>query len=392
MKGKQELYLCMVCGEKFFLRTLKKHIKKEHGLEWKEYFDFYIDNTDHTCPICHQKERVFKDTYYQKTCGCAECCSKYRSIHNGGGTKESIEKAKKTKFEKYGDEYFNNVEKCKQTCLEKYGVSNAGGLEQSIKKIKQTKFEKYGDENYCNKEKARKTRIEKYGCFFNNIEKAKITNKEKYGVEYPGQIESGKIKARKTRIEKYGENNINNIKKQKNTLKEKYGVENVSQIDFVKKKRAETMLERFGSTCNLSNPINRSFLNYPVEYNGETIYFDSIPEILFWEWNIENDIDIKRESTQITYFIDGIKHTYIPDFEIDGILYEIKRDDLVKDGWIVLDFCNKEKELIDKSLSMKENNVKILLVSDVYKKYFPKNGNEIIKKVRKFRKDKKYEC
>ena len=41
---------------------------------------------------------------------------------------------------------------------------------------------------------------------------------------------------------------------------------------------------------------------------------------------------------------------------------------------------------------MKENNVKILLVSDVYKKYFPKNGNEIIKKVRKFRKDKKYEC
>lgn len=351
MKGKQELYLCMVCGEKFFLRTLKKHIKKEHGLEWKEYFDFYIDNTDHTCPICHQKERVFKDTYYQKTCGCAECCSKYRSIHNGGGTKESIEKAKKTKFEKYGDEYFNNVEKCKQTCLEKYGVSNAGGLEQSIRKIKQTKFEKYGDENYCNIEKARKTRIEKYG-----------------------------------------ENNINNIKKQKNTLKEKYGVENVSQIDFVKKKRAETMLERFGSTCNLSNPINRSFLNYPVEYNGETIYFDSIPEILFWEWNIENGIDIKRESTQITYFIDGIKHTYIPDFEIDGILYEIKRDDLVKDGWIVLDFCNKEKELIDKSLSMKENNVKILLVSDVYKKYFPKNGNEIIKKVRKFRKDKKYEC
>ncbi len=30
MKGKQELYLCMVCGEKFFLRTLKKHIKKEY--------------------------------------------------------------------------------------------------------------------------------------------------------------------------------------------------------------------------------------------------------------------------------------------------------------------------------------------------------------------------
>ena len=80
-----------------------------------------------------------------------------------------------------------------------------GGLEQSIRKIKQTKFEKYGDENYCNIEKARKTRIEKYGCFFNNREKAKITNKEKYGVEYPGQIESGKIKARKTRIEKYGE-------------------------------------------------------------------------------------------------------------------------------------------------------------------------------------------
>ena len=78
--------------------------------------------------------------------------------------------------------------------------------------------------------------------------------------------------------------------------------------------------------------------------------------------------------------------------EIDGILYEIKRDDLVKDGWIVLDFSEKEKELIDKGLSMKENNVKILLVSDVYKKYFPKNGNEIIKKVRKFRKDKKYEC
>ena len=389
MKGKQELYECKICGEKFFLRTLKKHIKKEHNIEWKEYYDTYVDPTDHTCPICKERERVFSRDTYQKTCGDINCNHLYRSLHNGGNTKEAIEKAKQTKLERYGNPCFNNHEKSVKTCLEKYGTTNAGGTQESILKIKATKKERYGDENYCNPDKMKQSKLEKYGnSGFNNREQSKITCLEKYGVAHPGQIESGKIKGRITRIEKYGENNINNFEKQKKTLIELYGVENVSQIESAKQKRAETMLKKFGTTCNLSLPENRWFLNYPYEYDGQILYFDSIPEILFFQWHIEHNIPIKREPICIEYSIGDVKHTYIPDFEIDGTLYEIKRSDLIKDDWIILDFVDKKKELIEKSISMRENGVIIISDKDVYEHYFPQNGKDIISSVRAYRKKK----
>lgn len=93
-----------------------------------------------------------------------------------------IEKAKKTKLEKYGDENFVNVEKrlltlenktadywlsrsnkVKDTCIAKYGVDNVRKAPEIKNKIKLSKLEKYGDENYNNREKASETMLDLYG-------------------------------------------------------------------------------------------------------------------------------------------------------------------------------------------------------------------------------------
>ena len=124
------------------------------------------------CNICGSPVHFIgkRKMLYTKTCGKGKCYCKERDkimlkkygITNFGGTKESVEKIKKTKLERYGDPYFNNIEKTKQTCLERYGNPYSNNPE-SVKKTKKTKLERYGNPSYVNPDKAKQTCLERYG-------------------------------------------------------------------------------------------------------------------------------------------------------------------------------------------------------------------------------------
>lgn len=110
-----------------------------------------------------------------------------------------------------GKYYCSNCmkEKRKRVLIEKYGVENVFQLKDSIEKADKTRLEKYGNSKYRNDEKIKETNLEKYGyenVFQNeNIkDKIKETNLERYGFEYAMQCKNVKEKSCQTNIKNFG--------------------------------------------------------------------------------------------------------------------------------------------------------------------------------------------
>ncbi len=99
-----------------------------------------------------------------------------------------------------------------QTMINRYGVSHLGCTKETVEKIKKTKLERYGDAWYANKEKRFKTNLKKYGTIVpvneDIIEKRKKTCLERFGVPVPSQSEIVKEKYRNTCLKKYGVDNF----------------------------------------------------------------------------------------------------------------------------------------------------------------------------------------
>ena len=128
----------------------------------------------------------------------------------------------------------------------------------------------------------------------------------------------------------------------------------------INKKRSETMKNIIE---NLSDEekgswITRSYKKY--KYDGE--YFDSFPELCFYLYHKSIGKDIKRSKLQIPYFFQGEKHIYLPDFELEGQIIEIKGDHLFEQLLIPDTLDNAKYHC------MLENNVTILTSSE-YRKY-----------------------
>lgn len=107
-----------------------------------------------------QIEKIRQD-HIENTCLALYGCT------NGGGSKQAVEKIKKTKLSKYGDTKYNNISKNKQTCIEKYGVENVFQIKQIQDKSKKTMLARYGvthnSKNPATRSKAKNTCIKKYG-------------------------------------------------------------------------------------------------------------------------------------------------------------------------------------------------------------------------------------
>ena len=105
-------------------------------------------------------------------------------------------------------------------------------------------------------------------------------------------------------------------------------------------------------------------------YQCNNIYFDSFPELCFYLYHIKNNIEIKHEPIELFYYFDDKKHSYFPDFEVDGQLYEIKGQQFLKeDGSWQNPFDHSLDDLFEaKHQCAMTNKVKILYPTD-YKKY-----------------------
>lgn len=147
MKPWQEKVTCKICGCEVSKCALSSHLKWSHGgMTFKEYYDKYIDPSEHKCPYCGKELKWIGKggRHYAQTCGSKECYSKYKSEYNQGGTEESLAKIRQTKLERYGNPNYQNFEKIKQTCIERYGVDNVWKVKKIHQKCKDTLEEKTG--------------------------------------------------------------------------------------------------------------------------------------------------------------------------------------------------------------------------------------------------------
>lgn len=383
-----ENFECLICGKNFDnSRKLSSHIRKEHGIEIKDYFDSYIEPFEHVCKYCG-KPLIFKSFVvgYTNTCGAKECVRKRISDYNK--TEEYKQKYESTMLKKYGTKYpaqnpeihskqintnlaryggkspassKNVVEKMKKTNIERIGVSFPGQSAECVEKMKETSIKRYGVENFSKTEEFKQGYSEagKYRT------KTKETNIKKYGFEHQMKNENIKTKVKKT-------------------CSERYGVENVIQYDKFKHKKNNTMLERYGYEYSAQSPEIASKMRKRIIFDG--IAFDSNAEIEIYKFCKENKLTFTYQPKHIEY-IDSKnrKHYYNPDFEIEGRLIEVKGDYLWKEGKLYFPYRNNltEQELaekddiyLSKSNCMLENNVLLLLQSQIATGEYKKILNE----------------
>ena len=125
-------------------------------------------------------------------------------------------------------------------------------------------------------------------------------------------------------------------------------------------KRSGTMKSHINNLSDeeFAEWINRGFKLYTTD----NYYFDSFPELCFYLYHKQNNSNIIRSSKQLEYFYNGEKHYYLPDFELDGQLYEIKGDHLFEKMQQPNTIDNAKYEC------MLQHNV-IILQSGEYAKY-----------------------
>lgn len=149
--------VCLICKLEFnSYRSLGVHIKRTHHIETKDYYDKFLKkDKEDICPACGQK-KDFNNLHFGYS--FSQFCS-IKCAQNNEEVRQRLEK----------------------TCLERYGLTNGGGSKDSVDKIKRTKKEKYGEENYCNAQKIKKTFRKKYGVdnFFQSNSFKEIMTEEK---------------------------------------------------------------------------------------------------------------------------------------------------------------------------------------------------------------------
>lgn len=298
------------------------------------------------------------------------------------------EKARKTTKEKYGVDYAiqrddikkkrdsNNLrkygvsspmqleeikQKQQDSLLEHFGVENPGQSSEIREKIERTNLERYGVSNPMQSSKIReksektllshfgvtspmksdeikqkvvKTNLEKYGVEtpFKSLEiqnKSAKTNLEKYGSVYPSQNQEVKDKIRRTVEERYGGFTLQSPelrKKVENTCIERYGTKHPIKNKQILEKRIQTTKTRYGVeyTSQLPETHKKASDSRKACIASNGVCVDSKYELIVYEFCLRNGIPFKYQPKQIEYEVEGVTHKTMIDFEIDGLLFEVK--------------------------------------------------------------------
>ena len=237
--------------------------------------------------------------------------------------------------------------KTKETCLKKYGTDCVAKVATVRAKYKETCLSKYGVDNFFKTEKAKET-----------------SRKWASSKEFREKVE-------KTLLDRYGETILMHIdefkSKQQKTVLEKYGAKCPAGSKEVVEKMKKTMIEKYGENY-IHNIRNSSFKKI------DGTYFDSSWEYAFWKYHKDNNSIIKREPIAFEYYVNGKKKFYIPDFECNGLLYEIKGDYFFNDNGDLINPYDSKKTLKEKEKCIKDNGVIILKENDM-KMYFEYMSN-----------------
>ena len=233
---------CLICEQVFEKQILfTNHLKKDHNMTYKNYYDSYIKNENEgKCLFCG-KDTKFERGKYRDYC-CVSCMRQSSIIQN----------------------------RIKQTCIDKYG--GVGLASQRIKnKAEQTNIEKYGVRNpYMSeqtKEKAHSTEA---------LKKYKQTMMSKYGVESPMQLDANKQKmVQVTHTSNANKKRMNSIKKSNLEL---FGVEHNFQREDVKQSIKNSRIRKQLDFCAEYDctPLTELIAKYGTGWCQSNLQIDSV--------------------------------------------------------------------------------------------------------------------
>lgn len=231
--------------------------------------------------------------------------------------------------------------------------------QREISKLKrqETCLKLYGDKNYSNKEQAQQTMLERYGgttTLTSNLKQnVQQTNIKRYGGVSPMCSTVIVDKLKETYIQNNGGMGFASktvLKKYQDNYKKKYGVTNSSQNPLVRRKQA-------------------------TKYKYENINFDSKPEIAYYIWLKDNNIDFEfQPNVKFEYLYENKLYYYIPDFKVENEYIEIKGLQFFKNYDINETMINPFDRTQDakyeaKHQCMIKNNVKIITDTKIYENY-----------------------
>jgi uncharacterized C2H2 Zn-finger protein len=225
-----ELYTCKICGKVCkSSRSMGMHVKKQHGLLPKDYYDkFYKKESDGKCEICGKPTKFgnFNIINFGYNRACCQSCAQQLMYKEHG---ESVKL------------------KRQQTCIKKYGVDNPSKVEEIKKKLSDIANKNFEDENLKKEivQKRKKTMKERYGGETTMeskelVDKVKSTNKEKYGSEWVQQTDEMKQRLSDTWNKKFEDDKEGILNKRKEAWMKIHGVDNPSKVESVKQKLRKT--------------------------------------------------------------------------------------------------------------------------------------------------------
>jgi hypothetical protein len=219
---------CKICNQetKYELKQFSQfHLRKEHNINIKDYYDKYFrKDGEGFCLECG-KETVYNDFRRGYRIFCSFKCAK-SSDYVANRISESflirdIEKEK---------------QKRKDTCLEKYGVDHISKSEEIKHKIEKSNFERFGV-------------------------KTNLITKECYDKRWEALNDRKDVINEKRKLYWSEENVLSALNKRKETCLEKYGVDSVFKINEIKEKLKSYHDNKKENTLNR----NKGFKKYKKE-------------------------------------------------------------------------------------------------------------------------------
>lgn len=320
---------CILCNKELSAKGISSHLRRQHKISNKEYYDAYLKKENAgICPICG-KETKFDSIFTGYRTYCSTKC-----LNLDPNIRAKIEQ---TSIERYGVKCNLNLEETKQKA-----IRNSQSKEAIHKRI-QTNLERYGTENVYASEYV-KTKI-------------KETMQTKYGVDYAWQAEEIKQKMRETRKEKYGKETYANTELS-NYIRNKHREEILANGYTY----AEDLYNQYGTGWYQSGLIQTH-----VFYGKAYVKNEDIPLIIDY-YNSKHT----AKSFYEDYIVDYIKSFYngnirtnyrkiIPPYELDIFLPEFQLA-IEFNGryWHSIDHgCDKDYHL-NKSLLCRNKNVRLI--------------------------------
>lgn len=382
LDSKQPLsFLCPVCS--------RPVLRKLYRLQYTNY--------NLLCKSCSYKDKVKGDRLKQQQEKRKQTCLEKYGVENPGSAKQFIEKRQQTCKERYGETSFSKtdefqkkvkktwkdktseeiqeiVDKNKQTCLERYGNENVNLLPEFREKRKQTCLDRYGvDCGLRQTDKIKETLLKKYNV--DNIskvdeikEKKKQTCLERYGAQYSILSSKVRTKIQKTLLSRYGVDSFSKTRDFKEKVQKTWLNKSRSELHKINQTRKNTLFNKYG-VFNFSQTPEFSKKRYH-RYLYQDLFFDSKPELAFWIYHKDHNINIEKEPSTFTYNYKNREYKYTPDFKVDNTLFELKGDQFLKDDgtWQnPFDSSLNEKYESKRQCALK-NNIRILYSKD-YQKY-----------------------